>query len=99
MDAIEAGLSKGAEEGLAVEQASFLKAVSSPACRGLVHFFFAQRTTASVPGVTDTGLTPRATKCVGVIGGGLMGSGRGLHSSTSQLNLSRVWHKKTPCTP
>jgi hypothetical protein len=25
--------------------------------------------------------------------------GRGLHSSTSQLNLSRVWHKKTPCTP
>jgi len=25
--------------------------------------------------------------------------GRGLHSSTSQLNLSRVWHKKTPYTP
>ena len=24
---------------------------------------------------------------------------RGLHSSTSQLNLSRVWHKKTPYTP
>jgi len=25
--------------------------------------------------------------------------GRGLHSSTFQLNLSRVWHKKTPYTP
>jgi len=25
--------------------------------------------------------------------------GRGSHSSTSQLNLSRVWHKKTPYTP
>ena len=25
--------------------------------------------------------------------------GRGLHSSTSQLNLSRVCHKKTPYTP
>jgi len=27
------------------------------------------------------------------------GSGRGLHSSTSQLNLSRVCHKETPYTP
>jgi len=27
------------------------------------------------------------------------GGGRGLHSSTSQLNLSRVGHKKTPYTP
>ena len=26
-------------------------------------------------------------------------SGRGLHSSTSHLNLSRVCRKKTPCTP
>ena len=25
--------------------------------------------------------------------------GRGLHSSTSQLNMSRVCHKKTPYTP
>jgi len=75
LDAIEAGLAKGAEEGLLVEQASFAKAVSSTACRGLVHFFFASRGTTSVPGVTDTGLKPRPTKCVGVIGGGLMGSG------------------------
>ena len=72
---IEAGLSKGAEEGLATEQACFAKAVSSSACRGLVHFFFASRNTAAVPGVTDVGLKPRPTKCVGVIGGGLMGSG------------------------
>ena len=27
------------------------------------------------------------------------GRGRGLHSSTSQLNLSRVVHKNTPYTP
>ena len=33
LDAIEAGLAKGAEEGLAVEQESFAKAVASPACR------------------------------------------------------------------
>jgi hypothetical protein len=29
----------------------------------------------------------------------LVVAGRGLHSSTSQLNLSRVCHKKTPYTP
>lgn len=75
LDAIEAGVTKGAEEGLAVEQTSFAKAVSSTACRGLVHFFFASRATAAVPGVTDVGLKPRPTKTVGVIGGGLMGSG------------------------
>ena len=94
---IEAGLSKGAEEGLATEQACFAKAVSSLACRGLVHFFFASRNTAAVPGVTDVGLKPRPTKCVGVIGGGLMGSGiatacilnggAGLHSLTPRSTL------------
>ena len=75
IDAIEAGLVKGATEGLAVEQESFAKAVSSQACKGLVHFFFASRETAAVPGVTDVGLKPREAKCVGVVGGGLMGSG------------------------
>ena len=58
-----------------MEQESFAKAVSSAACKGLVHFFFASRETAAVPGVTDVGLKPRAAKCVGVVGGGLMGSG------------------------
>jgi len=31
--------------------------------------------------------------------GRMRNEGRGLHSSTSQLNLSRVYHKKTPFTP
>ena len=75
VDAIEAGIVKGSEEGLAVEKVSFDKAVTSQACKGLVHFFFASRQTAAVPGVTDVGLTPRPTKVVGVVGGGLMGSG------------------------
>ena len=75
IDAIEAGINKGASEGLIVEQDAFAKAVSSAACKGLVHFFFASRGTAAVPGVTDVGLAPRVMKCVGVVGGGLMGSG------------------------
>jgi len=32
-------------------------------------------------------------------GGGGGGGGRGLHSFTVQLNLSRVWHTKTPYIP
>lgn len=75
LDAVEAGVSKGSEVGLAAEQDAFGKAVTSKACKGLVHMFFASRSTAAVPGVTDVGLKPRATKCVAVVGGGLMGSG------------------------
>jgi len=32
-------------------------------------------------------------------GGGGESVGRGLHSFTFQLNLSRACHKKSPCTP
>ena len=75
LDAVETGVAKGSVAGLATEQDAFAKAVSSLACKGLVHFFFASRSTAAVPGVTDAGLKPRVTKCVAVVGGGLMGSG------------------------
>lgn len=75
VDAISVGLTQGPEEGLKREADNFKKAVSSPAAKGLVHFFFAQRATNVVPGVTDVGLKPRVMKSVGVVGGGLMGSG------------------------
>ena len=75
VDAVAVGLSQGPEAGLTREAENFKKAVSSPAAKGLVHFFFAQRATNVVPGVTDIGLKPRPTKSVGVVGGGLMGSG------------------------
>lgn len=75
VDAVAVGLAEGPEAGLAREAENFKKALSSPAAKGLVHFFFAQRATNVVPGVTDIGLKPRPTKSVGVVGGGLMGSG------------------------
>ena len=75
VDAISVGLAQGPEEGLKREAENFKKAVSSPAAKGLVHFFFAQRATNVVPGITDVGLKPRPMKSVGVVGGGLMGSG------------------------
>ena len=44
-------------------------------------------------GALDHLLTPVADHVDAAVGG------RGLHSSTFQLNLSRVCHTKTPCTP
>lgn len=41
--------------------------------KGCVHFFFAPRQTSKVPGLSN--LRPRQIKTLGVVGGGLMGSG------------------------
>jgi hypothetical protein len=49
------------------------------------------RSKAALPGDLELALLRRALP-IGL-------RGRGLHSSTSQLNLSRVCHKKTPYTP
>ena len=75
LEAVKTGLEKGSTEGLKKESEMFQKAVKSPAAKGLLHFFFASRATASVPGITDQKLRPSEVKCVGVVGGGLMGSG------------------------
>ena len=75
VEAVKVGLEKGSAEGLRKESEMFQKAVKSPAAKGLVHFFFASRATASVPGITDQKLRPSEVKSVGVVGGGLMGSG------------------------
>ncbi|KAM7274781.1 hypothetical protein ACFE04_016647 [Oxalis oulophora] len=60
---------------LSEEAKVFKELVLSDTAKGLVHVFFAQRTTSKVPNVTDVGLKPRRVKKVAVIGGGLMGSG------------------------
>lgn len=75
VEAIKTGLENGSMEGLRKESEMFQKAVKSPAAKGLVHFFFASRATALVPGITDQKLRPNEVKSVGVVGGGLMGSG------------------------
>ncbi|KAH7439899.1 hypothetical protein KP509_04G080700 [Ceratopteris richardii] len=74
LDAIEEGVLAGGYAGSLKEQ-SFNAAVMSPTGKALVHFFFAQRSTSKVPGVTDLGLKPRQVKKVAIVGGGLMGSG------------------------
>lgn len=75
LDAIEEGIVFGGYAGVLKEAKIFNELVLSSTSRGLVHVFFSQRATSKVPNVTDIGLKPRQIKKVGVIGGGLMGSG------------------------
>ncbi|XP_020583518.1 glyoxysomal fatty acid beta-oxidation multifunctional protein MFP-a [Phalaenopsis equestris] len=75
IDVIEEGIVSGPLAGLRKEASSFQQLLVSDTCKCLVHVFFAQRATSKVPGITDLGLTPRKTKKVAVLGGGLMGSG------------------------
>ncbi|KAG6398614.1 hypothetical protein SASPL_140081 [Salvia splendens] len=75
IDVIEEGVVSGARAGLWKEAEAFQSLLESDTCKSLVHFFFAQRGTTKVPGVSDRGLKPRSVKKVAILGGGLMGSG------------------------
>ena len=75
IDAIGAGIQHGGDAGLVAESAAFAAAAALDTHKALVHIFFAQRSTKKVGGITDVGLTPRPIRSVGIIGGGLMGSG------------------------
>eukprot|EP00741_Cyanophora_paradoxa_P003369 tig00000692_g3274.t2 len=72
IEAVQAGYEKGGVAGLRREADLFVELVKGPVSRALVHFFFAQRAAAKVPGVSPSG---RPVRSAGVIGGGLMGSG------------------------
>ncbi|KAI5446416.1 peroxisomal fatty acid beta-oxidation multifunctional protein MFP2 isoform X2 [Lathyrus oleraceus] len=75
IDVIEDGIVAGPRAGLWKELEAFEALVASDTCKSLIHIFFSQRGTSKVPGVTDRGLIPRQVKKVGILGGGLMGSG------------------------
>ncbi|KAE8687528.1 Glyoxysomal fatty acid beta-oxidation multifunctional protein MFP-a [Hibiscus syriacus] len=75
LDVIEEGIVHGGYHGILKEVKVAKELVIQDTAKGLVHAFFAQRTTSKVPNVTDLGLKPRQIKKVAIIGGGLMGSG------------------------
>nr|CAD1840063.1 unnamed protein product [Ananas comosus var. bracteatus] len=75
IDCIEEGIVSGPRAGLWKEVDSSKMLQSSQTSKSLVHFFFAQRATSKVSGITDIGLVPRKVRKVAIVGGGLMGSG------------------------
>lgn len=59
-------------EGLKIERTLFNACLDSPQRAGLIHAFFIERAVAKIPERSET---PRAFAKIGVVGGGLMGSG------------------------
>ncbi|MES2174978.1 MAG: 3-hydroxyacyl-CoA dehydrogenase NAD-binding domain-containing protein [Pseudomonadota bacterium] len=60
--------------GRAVEKRLFAELMDSQAARGLQHAFFGERKVARIPGI-GADIRPRSIKTVGIVGGGLMGTG------------------------
>ena len=75
MIAVEVGLAEGLERGLEVEATEFGKLVVSDVSRRLVEIFFATQALKKENGVDNAKVQPREVKRLGVLGGGLMGSG------------------------
>ncbi len=75
LEAIRIGLESGMEKGLAAEARFFGELVVSDVSRRLVEIFFATTELKKENGTSDPKVKPRPVKKVGVVGGGLMGSG------------------------
>ncbi|KAK4759182.1 hypothetical protein SAY87_022313 [Trapa incisa] len=95
IDVVEEGVVSGPMAGVWKEAEAFQGLLHSDTCKALVHIFFAQRGTSKVPGITDKGFMPRKVTKVGVVGGGLMGSGiaTSLVLSNYQVILKEVNEK------
>jgi 3-hydroxyacyl-CoA dehydrogenase len=74
VDAVEAAVKLGVEDGLAYERERFLALSQTTASRALRHAFFAERAASKVPGLAaDTPVRP--IRSAAVVGAGTMGSG------------------------
>ncbi|BDG03051.1 fatty acid oxidation complex subunit alpha FadJ [Anaeromyxobacter oryzae] len=75
IDAIEHGYQKGFAKGLEKEAELFGQLAVSDVARRLMEIFFATTALKKDSGVDDPAVKPRKVERVGVLGGGLMGSG------------------------
>ena len=75
LEAIQAGVEKGVETGLETEARLFGELAVSPVARQLMGIFFATTAVKKDNGTSDASVKGRRVESVGVLGGGLMGSG------------------------
>jgi len=73
VDCIEFALSNSLDDGLAYESQAFLDCVMTPQSQGLIHAFFSERASATVPEAKNG--KPRNVSEIGIVGGGTMGAG------------------------
>ncbi len=75
LEAIQAGIEKGMEAGLATEARLFGDLAVSPVARELMGIFFATTALKKDNGTADPSVKGRKVESLGILGGGLMGSG------------------------
>ncbi len=75
LDAVEYGMKHGVARGLEREARLFGELAVSPVARRLMEIFFATTALKKDNGTGDPSVAPRPVAKVGVLGGGLMGSG------------------------
>ncbi|HET8734357.1 MAG TPA: 3-hydroxyacyl-CoA dehydrogenase NAD-binding domain-containing protein, partial [Anaeromyxobacteraceae bacterium] len=75
LEVIQHGAERGFQAGLALEAKRFGELAVSDVSRRLVEIFFASTALKKDSGVDDASVKPRPVERVGVLGGGLMGSG------------------------
>ena len=93
IDAIEAGVLKGFDQGLAFERECFMALVQTPESRALRHAFFGERAASKIPDVpSDTPV--RAIKQVAVIGAGTMGGGIAMNFVNAGLPVTLLETKQ-----
>lgn len=68
---IEEGVTKGYAAGIKAEQDLFVECYFDEESQGLIHFFFASRSTTKIPELE--GVAPLKLEKIGVVGGGTMG--------------------------
>ena len=74
IDAVEAACTNDFEAGLAREREIFQECMDSAQREGLIHYFFAEREAAKIPGLSPDAQA-RPVQCAAVIGSGTMGGG------------------------
>jgi 3-hydroxyacyl-CoA dehydrogenase/enoyl-CoA hydratase/3-hydroxybutyryl-CoA epimerase len=75
LEAIQAGIEKGMEAGLETEARLFGELAVSPVAKQLMGIFFATTALKKDNGTADPSVRGRKVEQVGILGGGLMGSG------------------------
>jgi 3-hydroxyacyl-CoA dehydrogenase len=93
IDAIEAGVKNGFDQGLAFERECFVALVQTPESRALRHAFFGERAASKIPDVpSDTPV--RAIRQVAVIGAGTMGGGIAMNFVNAGLPVTLLETKQ-----
>lgn len=85
LEAMEHGYQKGFQKGLEREARLFGELAVSDVARRLMEIFFATTALKKDGGTDDPGVRPRKVERIGVLGGGLMGSGIAYVSANAGL--------------